>query len=322
MYACRKQRNAHAKLLLQQLKSGKLALPFTDDPPIGLLQTPPSRSPDQPNELDSLFTSALSSSTDASHTSKRSTGTSNHISGASKVHSSDSASSALPNHSEQRKRTLNSHRHLSFGDLSNRDQYSSFEPRFTSTVAGKSASLDSRLHDNIEGGNSSLNLRKQPSRVHYADSAFLPGDKTRTSPSKVSSHGRFQTNLPNGFGSSSSNGYRSTHHHHHHVTSPSHRQQSRHGGRGEGCGFMKEQEVDVDLMVLDDLDTSPLSLSDELVGGADCDELLDDGELSDVSELLMMSPRHHTKTTSVSLKNSVTNFMLQIIVNWKIFVKY
>ena len=58
-------------------------------------------------------------------------------------------------------------------------------------------------------------------------------------------------------------------------------------------------DVNDELMV-GDLDVSPLNSSDDLMGGASYGELQDDDELSDVSELLLMTPKRRPKPTSVS----------------------
>jgi hypothetical protein len=61
---------------------------------------------------------------------------------------------------------------------------------------------------------------------------------------------------------------------------------------------------DNDVLMADDLDTSPQNLSDDLlVGGASYGDLRlqDDGELSDISELLVMPPQPRP-ATSVSVE--------------------
>jgi hypothetical protein len=75
----------------------------------------------------------------------------------------------------------------------------------------------------------------------------------------------------------------------------------------DGWSFPRGQEVmdddDSDVLMADDLDTSPQNLSDDLlVGGASYGDLRlqEDGELSDISELLVMSPQPRP-ATSVSI---------------------
>ena len=153
--------------------------------------------------------------------------------------------------------------------------------------------------------------------MHYSDTIlYLGGQPGKTSPSrhgnsKVSSHGghghSIQTNLPNGIGSFSSNDFRHTHQ----PTTGSlnhgdHRSAStRHGDVMDGRSFSRGQEVvDDDVMMVGDLDVSTHSLSDELVGGGvsygDV-HMQEDGELSDISELLIMPPHVQPKPTSVSV---------------------
>ena len=324
----RKQRNAHAKLLLQQLKYGKLGLPFTDDPPQGLLQMLSLSSPsplDQTNELDSLFTAALSSSDAPLPTStlKPRTGSPSRYQSASKE--SDDSVLFPRNHLEQRQLHLSSQKQRSYGDLSGKNHvYTSSQrgARYQSSN-GNSVSFESRLHTSADKSTASRPKSHTP-RVHYDDKAEYKCDHSSVDPSKVSSHDRIpQTNLPNGIGRSSSNGYKSTRHYSSAAaTSPSHKHRGGHGrrrqrltstkrsdnsrmGRGFAVGAKEDLgDDDSDLLTVGDLDLSPLTLSDESVGGASYDELLDDedGELSDVSELLLISPRHRVKPTSVSNK--------------------
>ena len=68
---------------------------------------------------------------------------------------------------------------------------------------------------------------------------------------------------------------------------------------------------DKDVLMVDDLDTSPRSLSDDLlVGGAsygDLCHLQEDGEVSDVSELLVVPPQPRLATSvSVALLTACT----------------
>ena len=113
-----------------------------------------------------------------------------------------------------------------------------------------------------------------------------------------------QTNLPNGIRSFSSNDIKYTHQpaatssfNHgssHQLSSSTARRDDVMGGRS----FPRGQEVvdandDDDVLMVDDLDTSPQSLSDDLlVSGASSYGNLrlkeEDGELSDISELLVV----------------------------------
>lgn len=316
LLACRKERNSHAKLLLEQLKSNKLGPPFTEDPPIGLLSMPvvsqpPSHPADQNNELDSLLTSVLSPS---HHTLPRSRGSPSHYRRTSSHHHVDasevSSLTDLPQNSEHTTSNLDPQRQFSYGDVSTQtgprahhktESSQSFEPQFHSTAIG----------------GTSLRHTRAPGRVHYSDTLlYLGGHPGKSSPSRhttsrVSSHDRsrsIQSNFPNGTDSFSSNDLKFAHRptatssrnrgSSHHLSSST----ARRDDVMDGWSFPRGQEVveDDDVLMVDDLD----SLSDDLlVGGASYGDthLQGDGELSDTctSELLVMPPQP-MPTTSVS----------------------
>ena len=215
---CRKERSAHAKLLLQQLKSSKLGPPFTEDPPTGLLSIPAaslaSYSPiDQNSELDSLLTSAFSPShhtlphSQGSPSHYRYTSTQNHI-----LASEDSNLTSLPQHSEHRTSNLDSQRQFIHGDLS-----SQTGPR-TRHKTESSWLFEPQLHSTAVGA-ASLRHKRTPGRVYYSDTVlYLGGQPGKTSPSRHSSgvsscdHGRsIQTNIPNGISNISSKDFKYTH---------------------------------------------------------------------------------------------------------------
>ena len=313
--AYRKERNAYARLLLQQLKCCKLEPPFTEDPPGGLLSMPTQTSSqpsiDQSNELDTLLTSVLSPSHHTLLLAPHSRGSPSHYRRTnSQDHVEDSSTTALPQYSEHRPSNPDSQRPFSYGDLTSQNGSKSHHK------TGTSQSFEPRFHSSVEGA-TSLKHKRAPGRVHYSDTIlYLGGQPEKTSPSrhgsnKASSHGGhsrlIQTNLPNGIGSFSLNDFRHTHQ----PTTGSlshggHRSASaRHGDVMDGRSFPRGQEVvDDDVMMVGDLDVSTHSLSDELVGGGvsygDV-HMQEDGELSDISELLIMPPHVQPKPTSVSV---------------------
>ena len=156
--------------------------------------------------------------------------------------------------------------------------------------------------------------KRAPGRVHYSDTVlYLGGQPGKTSLSRhnsgISSRDRghsIQTNLPNGISSFSSNDFKYTH-------QPTATSSLNHGSHRlsstvrrddvvDGRNFPQGQEVvdDGDVLMVDDLDTSLQSLSDDLlVGGASYGDLhlKEDGELSDISELLVMPPQPRPATS-------------------------
>ena len=267
-----------------------------------------SPSIDQSNELDTLLTSVLSPSHHTPLLAPRSRGSPSHYRRTnSQDHVEDSSTTALPQYSEHRASNLDSQRPFSYGDLTLQNGFKShhktetsqsFEPRFCSSMGGATA----------------LKHKRAPGRVHYSDTIlYLGGQPGKTSPNrhgsnKASSHGGhsrlIQTNLPNGIDSYSSNDFRHTH-----TSSPNHgghrSASARHGDVMDGRSFPRGQEVmDDDVMMVGDLDVSPHSLSDELAGGGvsygDL-HMQEDGELSDISELLIIPPHVQPKPTSVSV---------------------
>ena len=147
----RKERNAHAKLLLQQLKSSKLGPSFAEDPPAGFLSMPAASqtsSPptDQNNDLDSLLTSVLSPSHHVLPHSRGSPSHYRHTSSQNHIGVSDNSSlTDLPQHSEHRTSSLDSQRQFNYGDLSSQaghrthhktENSRSFEPQLHSTAVG------------------------------------------------------------------------------------------------------------------------------------------------------------------------------------------
>ena len=263
----RKERNAHAKLLLQQLRTGHLDQPFTDDPPFGLIPMPSPSFPHQPNELDSLLTSVLSPPD-------------------------------LPPPSSRPERVGSyNYQHTSSTTPAREDPIARLGNPLLNTCS---------LEGDLGMGNTSS--RKRPShRVHYSDSVPYPGDhhSTTSTTGRVPLQGRTLTSLPNGHGGGMTTNDSRYRHRDSASYSPSRRRHNRQpsstrrddvmDGRGISRG------VDYDTLMLSDLDTSPLNLSNELVGGASYGNLDDDGELSDVSELLKMSPRRRrTKPPAVS----------------------
>ena len=314
LLAHRKERNAHAKLLLQQLKFNKLGLPFTEDPPTGLLSMPAASqtSPptDQNNELDSLLTSVHSLSHHTLPHSRGSPSHYRHTSSQNYIGASDNSSlTDLPQHSEHRTSNLDSQRQFSYGDLSSQAGHRTHHKTESSRL------FEPQLHSTAVGA-TSLRHKRAPGRVHYSDTVlYLGGQPRKTSPSRhnsgISSRDRgrsIQTNLPNGISSFSSNDFKYTH-------QPTATSSLNHGSHRlsstarcddvmDGRSFPRGQEVvdDDDVLMVDDLDTSPQSLSDDLlVGGASYGglHLKDDGELSDISELLVM-PVQPRPATSVS----------------------
>ena len=213
---------------------------------------------------------------------------------------------------------LDSQRQFSCGDTIS----SQSRPR-TDHKTEISRSFDPQLHSTAVGASSSLRHMRAPGRVHYSDTVlYLGGQPGKTSPTRhamsgVSSHDRgvrsIQSNLPNGIRSFSSNDIKYTdqpaatsslkHGGSHRVHSSTSRYADVMGGRS----FPRGQEVvdandDDDVLMVDDLDTSPQSLSDDLlVGGASSYGNLrlkeEDGELSDVSELLVAPPPPRTATS-------------------------
>lgn len=323
----RRERNEYTRLLLQQLKTGKLESPFTEKPPSGLLQMPsrsPSSSHDQLNELDSLLTSVLLPS-DTHSPAARTRGSPQHHKhtdstrlSASQVH--EDSTSALRQRSEQRRSNLSSQRQE---DLSSGDHYTTTQAGARIPLrVGTSRSLESHLHTSgstgsggaTDDGGGSSKHRRVPGRVHYSDSVLYLGNQHRTSPVKALSHDRIQTNLPNGIGSLSSSDHKyvgvlhraPTAHSPSHGHRLNHRQPSsptRHNAR-EGRIFTREEDRDDgDVLMVGDLDVSPLSLSDDLMGGESYSELQDDGDLSDISELLQTTPQ--AKLTSVSVHQTL-----------------
>ena len=315
LLAFRKERNAHAKLLLQQLKSNKLGAPFTEDPPTGLLSMPAQTSSphsDQNNELDSLLTSVLSPS---HHTLPHSRGSPSHYRHTSSQNqvsaAEDSSLTDLPQYSEHRTSNLESQRQFRYGNLS-----SQTGPR-THHKTASSLLFEPQLPSTADRA-TSLRHKRAPGRVHYSDMVLSLGRQpgktspSRQSGSKVSSHDRgrlIQTNLPNGIGSFSSSDFKYIHQPA--ATSSlnhgSHRRSStaRRDDVVDGQSFPRGREAmdDDDVLMVGDLDASPHSLSDDLlVGGASYGDLhlQEDGELSDVSELLVLPPQPKP-VTSVSV---------------------
>ena len=221
---------------------------------------------------------------------------------------------------------LDSQRQFSYGDTIS----SQSRPR-TQHRTEISRSFDPQLHSTAVGASSSLNMRhtRAPGRVHYSDTVlYLGGQPGKTSPtrhvmsasSRVSSRDRghsIQTNLPNGISSFSSNDIKYTHQpaatsslNHgssHQLSSSTVRRDDVMGGRSfpRGQEVMDANDDDDDVLMVDDLDTSPQSLSDDLlVGGASSygDLRLNEegGELSDISELLVVQPPQPRPATSVS----------------------
>ena len=302
----------YAKLLLQQLKSSKLGAPFTEDPPIGLLLMPTQVPPtDQNNELDSLLTSLLSPS---HHTHSQSRGSPSHYRHTSSRNRigvlEDASLTDLPQYSEHRASNFDSQRQFNYGDESS--QNGPRTHRKTETLR----SFEPQLHSTAVGA-TSLRHERAP-RVHYSDTVLYLGGQPgkfssarhTTATSRVSSHdhGRsIQSNLPTGIDSVSSNDFKSTRQH----TATSSRY---HGGNSHRLSSSATRHDDVmdgwsldddkDVLMADDLDASPQNLSDDLLlGGAsygDLCHLQEDGELSDISELLAVPPQPRP-TASVSV---------------------
>lgn len=275
------------------------------------LLSPPT---DQTNELDSLLSSVLSSSDEPS----RSVGegnplhyghTSNH---ASSLHMHRDSLPTFLHHLGERKSNLTSKSNLNFRDFSSNDRLG------TSQSGSRTHSMETCLHSGVEG-NSLSKQHRSAHRVHYSDSVLHLRHKPRASSSKVPPHNHMQTNLSNGIDDLSTRDYKYTDHFRNHsTTSPS--SERNHKPRlsstrnddviTSGRGLTKEVELvdDVsDVLMVGDLDDSPLNLSDEFVDGASYDELLDDGELSDVSELLLLTPKYRPRPTSVSVYSTQTH---------------
>ena len=270
---------------------------------------------DQTNELDSLLSSVLLSSDVPLPTVRSGEGNPlhyGHASGhASALHTHKDSLPTVLHRMEQRKSDLTSQRNLNFRDLPSKDRLGTSQSG--SRVHHAPISMESHVHPGVEG-TAIPKQHRSAHRVHYSDSVLHLGHQPRTSPSKVSSNDHMQTSLPGGIGGSSSNDYKYVDRHSSHpMTSPN--RELNHQPRlsstrnsdviKSGRGLTKEVELvdDVsDVLLLGDLEDSPLNLSDEFVGGVSFGELEDDGELSDVSELLLLTPncRPKPKYTSVS----------------------
>ena len=178
----------------------------------------------------------------------------------------------------------------------------------STTPAREDPRLGNPLLNGLEEdlGMGTTSSHKRPShRVHYSDTVPYLGDHHSTTTGRVPPQGRTLTSLPNGYGGATTTNDSRYRHRDSASYSPSrcrHNRQpssARYDDVMDGRGISRG--VDNDMLMLSDLDTSPLNLSDELVGGASYGNLDDDGELSDVSELLKMSPRRRrTKPPTVS----------------------